>query len=145
MIRVFTKTDMDAVLSIWLEASIQAHHFVPVKFWQSQIKNMRHIYIPASAVYVYVQGLNIVGFYALYENNLAAIFVSPDKQGQGIGKALMDDAKNRREELTLSVYQQNQASYAFYLSQGFSVVSEELDKNTGCPAYLMKFKRPVIC
>ncbi|WP_340614445.1 GNAT family N-acetyltransferase [Xenorhabdus thailandensis] len=35
---------------------------------------------------------------------MAAVFVSPDKQGQGIGKALVNDAKNRRTELTLSVY-----------------------------------------
>ncbi|WP_338805303.1 N-acetyltransferase [Xenorhabdus griffiniae] len=137
MIRPFTKADMDAVLSIWLEASIKAHNFVAAEFWQSQRENMRSIYIPASEVYVYVQDANVVGFYALHENSLAAIFVSPDKQGQGIGKALVNDAKNRRTELTLSVYQQNQASYEFYLSQGFYVVSEEVDEHTGCQEYFM--------
>ncbi|WP_208615208.1 N-acetyltransferase [Xenorhabdus kozodoii] len=141
MIRPFTEADMDAVLSIWLEASIKAHHFVAAKFWQSQVKNMRNIYIPASEVYVYLQGVDVVGFYALHENSLAAVFVSPDKQGQGIGKALVNDAKNRRTELTLSVYQQNQASYEFYLSQGFYVVSEEIDKHTGCQEYFMGLKR----
>ncbi|MDC9592428.1 GNAT family N-acetyltransferase [Xenorhabdus sp. IM139775] len=102
---------------------------------------MRNIYIPAAEVYVDVQGSNVVGFYALHGNNLAAVFVSPDKQGQGIGKALVNDAKNRRTELTLSVYQQNQTSYEFYLSQGFSVVSEEVDENTGCQEYFMCLKR----
>ncbi|SFN97294.1 N-acetyltransferase [Xenorhabdus japonica] len=140
MIRTFTEADMDAVLSIWLEASIKAHNFVASEFWQSQIQNMRHIYIPASEVYVYVQGANIIGFYALHEDNLAAVFVSPDKQGQGIGKALVNDAKNRRSELTLSVYQQNQASYEFYLSQGFYVVSKDVDENTGCEEYFMRLK-----
>ncbi|PHM60236.1 N-acetyltransferase [Xenorhabdus ishibashii] len=141
MIRPFTKADMDTVLSIWLEASIKAHGFVGAEFWQSQVKNMRNIYIPTSEVYVYVQNSNIVGFYALHENNLAAVFVSPDKQGQGIGKALVDDAKNRRTELTLSVYRQNQASYEFYLSQGFYVVSEEIDEHTGCQEYFMCLQR----
>ncbi|WFQ80629.1 N-acetyltransferase [Xenorhabdus sp. SF857] len=141
MIRSFTKADMNTVLSIWLEASIKAHNFVATEFWQSQIENMRSIYIPASEAYVYVQNSNVVGFYALHENNLAAIFVSPDKQGQGIGKALVNDAKNRRTELTLSVYQQNQASYEFYLSQGFYVVSEEVDGHTGYQEYLMCLKR----
>ncbi|WP_084023306.1 GNAT family N-acetyltransferase [Xenorhabdus hominickii] len=128
---------MEVVLSIWLEASIKAHDFVPADFWQSQVVNMRNIYIPASEVYVYVQEENVIGFYALHENNLAAVFVSPEQQGQGIGKALVNDAKNRRTELTLSVYKQNQASYAFYLSQGFYVASEEVDENTGCEEYFM--------
>ncbi|MBD2796811.1 GNAT family N-acetyltransferase [Xenorhabdus sp. 18] len=141
MIRSFTEADMDAVLSIWLDASIKAHHFVAAEFWQSQVNNMRNTYIPASEVYVYVQGSRVTGFYALHGNNLAAVFVSPDKQGQGIGKSLVNDAKNRRTELTLSVYQQNQASYEFYLSQGFDVVSEEIDKNTGCQEYFMCLKR----
>ncbi|OKP02033.1 N-acetyltransferase [Xenorhabdus eapokensis] len=141
MIRPFTKADMDAVLSIWLEASIKAHNFVAAEFWQSQVKNMKSIYIPASEVHVYVQSSNVVGFYALHENSLAAVFVSPDKQGQGIGKALVNDAKNRRTELTLSVYQQNQASYEFYLSQGFYVVSEEVDEHTGCQEYFMCLKK----
>ncbi|MBC8953634.1 GCN5 family acetyltransferase [Xenorhabdus sp. PB62.4] len=141
MIRSFTEADMDAVLSIWLEASMKAHDFVAADFWQSQVKNMRNIYIPASEVHVYVQDSNVIAFYALHGNELAAIFVSPDKQGQGIGKTLIDDAKKRRNELTLSVYQQNQASYNFYLSQGFYVVSEEIDANTGCQEYFMCLKR----
>ncbi|OTA15729.1 GNAT family N-acetyltransferase [Xenorhabdus vietnamensis] len=141
MIRIFTEADMDAVLSIWLEASIKAHNFVAAEFWQSQVNNMKHIYIPSSELYVYVQDSKVAGFYALHENNLAAVFVSPDKQGQGIGKALLSDAKNRRTELTLSVYQQNQASCEFYLSQGFYVANEEIDENTGCKEYVMRLKR----
>ncbi|OTA19928.1 GNAT family N-acetyltransferase [Xenorhabdus beddingii] len=141
MIRSFTAADMDAVLSIWLAASIKAHDFVAAEFWQSQVKNMRDIYLPASEVHVYVQDTHVVAFYALHENNLAAVFVSPDKQGQGIGKALVNDAKKRRKELTLSVYQKNLASYHFYLSQGFHVIREEVDENTGCREYFMCLRR----
>ncbi|MBI6547354.1 N-acetyltransferase [Xenorhabdus sp. VLS] len=141
MIRLFTEADMDAVLSIWLEASIKAHNFVAAEFWQSQVENMRSLYIPASEVHVYVQEANVVGFYALHGDNLAAVFVSPDKQGQGVGKALVNDAKSRRTELTLSVYQKNQDSYKFYLSQGFYVVSEEVDENTGCQEYFMSLNK----
>lgn len=76
-------------------------------------------------------GSKVVGFYALYESNLAAIFVEPDLQGKGIGKQLLNHAKSQRVMLILSVYKENQASYKFYLSQGFKVVSEQLDDHTG--------------
>ncbi|TOM78901.1 GNAT family N-acetyltransferase, partial [Vibrio parahaemolyticus] len=96
------------------------------EFWESQVENMRSFYIPASETYVYEAESKVVGFYALYENSLAAIFVSPELQGKGIGKQLLSHAKTQRAELNLSVYKENQASYLFYLSQGFKVVSEQL-------------------
>lgn len=92
---------------------------------------MRNIYIPASETYVFEKDTEVVGFYCLYENNLAAIFVAPELQGQGIGKLLISHAKKQRKALSLSVYKENTASYQFYLSQGFRVVSEQADQHTG--------------
>ncbi|WP_232217472.1 GNAT family N-acetyltransferase [Xenorhabdus cabanillasii] len=130
---------MDDVLTIWLEASIKAHHFVAADFWKSQVENMRNLYIPASEVYVYVQNGKIIGFYALHDDVLAAIFVLPNSQGQGVGSELIADAKNRRTELTLAVYQENKRSYNFYLSRGFYVTKEGKDEVTGHLEYVMRF------
>lgn len=137
MIRQYNENDLDSVLEIWLKASVKAHHFVSAEFWESQVENMRNIYIPASETYVYETESKVVGFYALYENNLAAIFVAPQLQGKGIGKQLLNHAKAQRTVINLSVYKENQASYQFYLSQGFKVVSEQLDEHTGHPEYTM--------
>ncbi|HBC3450883.1 TPA: N-acetyltransferase [Vibrio parahaemolyticus] len=137
MIRKYNENDMDSVLEIWLNASVKAHDFISAEFWESQVENMCNIYIPASETYVYEAESKVVGFYALYENSLAAIFVAPELQGQGIGKQLLSHAKTQRAELCLSVYKENRASYQFYLSQGFKVVSEQLDEHTGHPEYTM--------
>lgn len=137
MIRKYNGNDMDSVLEIWLSASVQAHDFISPEFWESQVENMRNIYIPASETYVYEVESKVVGFYALYENSLAAIFVSPELQGKGIGKQLLSHAKTQRAELSLAVYKENQASYQFYLSQGFKVLCEQLDEHTGHPEYTM--------
>ncbi|MDW6002390.1 N-acetyltransferase [Vibrio mangrovi] len=137
MIRAYRATDIDRILEIWFAASLQAHHFIAPEFWQSQLENMRHLYLPAAETYLYEQDSEIVGFCSLYENNLAAIFVIPEKQGQGIGKQLLTHARSCRESLTLTVYQANEASYQFYLSQGFKVIGEQVDEHTGCPEYLM--------
>jgi putative acetyltransferase len=59
--------------------------------------------------------------------------------GNGIGQQLMTHAKQQRNALSLSVYKQNEASYQFYLKQGFSVKSEQADEHTGCMEYSMTF------
>ncbi|ENS5608786.1 N-acetyltransferase [Vibrio mimicus] len=137
MIRKYKESDLDSVLEIWLDASVKAHDFVDPEFWKSQVDNMRNLYIPASETYVYEIGSKIAGFYSLHENNLAAIFVQPELQGQGIGKQLLRHAKSQRKMLTLSVYKENQSSYGFYLSQGFKLVNEQIDEHTGHQAYTM--------
>ena len=137
MIRKFKESDMESVLDIWLCASIKAHNFVKASFWESQVENMRNIYIPASELYVYEENSKVLGFYALNNNDLAAIFVIPNQQGKGIGKKLMAHAKKQRTILKLNVYKENEASHQFYLSQGFKVVSEQADEHTGHKEYTM--------
>ncbi|WOT06734.1 N-acetyltransferase [Shewanella youngdeokensis] len=131
MIRSYKNDDIEAVLKLWLTASIKAHDFVDAEFWQSQVDNMRNIYLPASDIFVYQRGSKIIGFYALYETTLAALFVANDAQGQGVGKQLLSHAKSQRTRLSLCVYKENEPSIKFYMSQGFSIISEQTDKHTG--------------
>lgn len=126
-------------MNIWLQASVKAHDFVSREYWKSQLDKMRTVYIPASENYVYETDSKIIGFYSLHQDMLAAIFVSPEHQGRGVGTALLDHAKSKRTQLNLTVYKENQASYEFYLSQGFSVVREQSDEHTGHPEYSMIF------
>lgn len=140
MIRRFTPNDMSRVLDIWLSASMKAHDFIDAEFWLSQVSAMRDIYIPLSQVYIYEEKSGVAGFYALHEDKLAAIFVAPDKQGKGIGKSLIEHAKTQRERMTLTVYKSNSASVEFYLSQGFLIVGQSRDENTGHAEYIMSFR-----
>lgn len=137
MIREYRPADIESVLDIWLTASIKAHDFVAPEFWESQVGNMRDIYIPASITYVYQIVGEVRGFYSLYEGILAAIFVSPQHQGCGVGKQLIQHAKFECPNLSLNVYKENQATIEFYLSQGFSIVSEQTDEHTEHQEYTM--------
>ena len=137
MIREYSVADTEAVLNIWLTASIKAHNFIAPEFWESQVGNMRDIYLPASQTYVFQVDGEVRGFYSLYEGILAAIFVSTEYQGSGIGKQLIHHAKLECPNLSLNVYKENQATIQFYLSQGFSIVSEQVDEHTGHQEYTM--------
>lgn len=139
MIRKFKQSDIDEVISIWLEASIKAHDFVNRDFWKSKVKDMREIYIPSAETFVYGDERIIQGFVSLYNDTIAAIFVSPDSQGKGIGKLLIQKAKDVRVNLNLTVYKENQKSVLFYEKHGFTIEKEQIDKHTGHPELLMKF------
>ncbi|MGF1800374.1 N-acetyltransferase [Vibrio gigantis] len=137
MIREYSAADTETVLDIWLTASIKAHNFMAPDFWESQVGNMRDIYLPASRTYVFQVDGEVRGFYSLYEGTLAAIFVSSQHQGCGIGKQLMRHAKLECPNLSLNVYKENQATIEFYLSQGFEIVTEQADEHTGHQEYTM--------
>lgn len=139
MIREFSQSDMDAVLDVWLSASIKAHDFVAPDFWRSKLDSMRNTYIPASEVHVYEDGAKLLGFYALLEDRLAAIFVRPDLQGRGIGTRLVSHAKSKRDAISLSVYKANATGIGFYKSQGFLIAGESLDSATGQDEYIMQW------
>jgi len=139
MIRKFQQSDIDQVISIWLEASIKAHDFVGSDFWKSKVTDMREIYIPSGETYVYEEEGIIQGFVSLCNDTIAAIFVSPDFQGKGIGRQLIQKAKDVRDILNLTVYKQNQKSIEFYKKCEFTIEQERIDENTGHPELLMKF------
>lgn len=139
MIRKFSERDMDSVLDVWLESSVQAHDFMGRGFWESKLEDMRNLYIPASETYVYESAGTIKGFFSLHEDMLAAIFVAPGYQGEGIGKQMIEKAKTLRTRITLEVYKENQNSVAFYRRCGFNEIVEKDDPHTGHRALIMEF------
>lgn len=139
MIRACRPSDMDTILNIWLSASIKAHDFIAAGFWQSKLDDMRNIYLPASETRVYEAEGSVAGFYSLYENTLAAIFVAPEWQGKGLGSVLLDDAKARRGSLQLTVYKANTPSIRFYEKHGFAALAEQLDEHSGHPELVMSY------
>ncbi|WP_147821449.1 N-acetyltransferase [Salidesulfovibrio onnuriiensis] len=139
MIRKMKKADVDGIVDVWLQASVRAHDFVDRAYWEGCQETMREIYIPNSETWVYEDAGRVVGFYSLVDDMLAAIFVQPERQGEGIGAKLLEHAKKQRERLELCVYVENVASCAFYQRRGFVVKREQLDENTGHREYLMEY------
>lgn len=131
--------DFSELTDIWFNASVKAHDFIPETYWENNKIQMQNTYLPMSEVYLVENTNNIYGFIALVENTIAAIFVSPEQQGKGIGKLLINHAKGIRDNLELNVYQQNTNSIRFYKSVGFKVVEETLDEETESKEFLMRW------
>lgn len=132
MIREYNQKDLEDVLKIWLESSLVAHNFIEESYWASKIDDMRHVYIPSSKTYVYLddETYEILGFASMVNNYLAAIFVRPSHWGKGIGRILMNKIKEDYPKIELNVYSENTRSVSFYEKQGFVILEEKIEENT---------------
>ena len=138
MIRSFSPEDTPRVMEIWLEASRLAHGFIPMEYWLNTAPVVEDEILPRAQTRVFVREGQVLGFLSLIEkSHIGALFVDPDCQGQGIGRALVEDCKKDRDLLTLSVYQKNTGAIAFYRSQGFLPLGEDTDPATGEGELLM--------
>lgn len=138
MIRTYTACDIDRIMTIWLEANLSAHDFIDSSYWQENFDSVKAM-IPNANIFVYEQDDVIQGFIGLINGYIAGIFVSTDMQAKGIGKQLLDFAKNNSSELSLQVFKNNQRAVNFYLRENFTISSVGIDDNTGESEYIMKW------
>lgn len=136
MIRKFSQNDTDRIMQIWLDGNIEAHAFVPRDYWKSNIPAVREQLLLAE-IYVYEMNEMIQGFVGMQGDYLAGIFVDSDVRSMGIGKKLLDYIKSIHPAFSLHVYQKNERAVAFYRREGFVVISEDLEKDTGNMEYTM--------
>lgn len=137
IIRKYHTTDIDAMLEIWLQASILAHSFIPKEIWENELDAMRCKYLPNSDNTIAIYKGNVVGFVAMIENHIAAIFVHPNMQNKGIGKALLNHVKSENEILTLNVFAKNKSSIGFYEKQNFFIKETSLNSDFNEDEHLM--------
>ena len=140
MIRNYRETDLEEMVRIWYDASVVAHSFIPASFWASKKIAIKEKYLPLAENLVFEEeGRVVVGFISLIGNRVCALFVAPEMQGKGIGRALLEHAKILKGKLSLKVYRENENAFRFYKKCGFVVTGEELDEFTGCAQILMKW------
>lgn len=140
MIRKFEKKDTERVMQIWLEVNIETHDFVPSKYWLSQYQSVQKQILQAD-IYVYEQDKEIQGFVGMMDDYLAGIFVDKKCRSMGIGKSLLECAKKNYPAFSLNVYQKNRRAVNFYLREGLSIVSKEIDEDTGETDYTMAWNQ----
>lgn len=140
MIRVLEEKDVDIVAKIWLETNIKTHDFIASNYWKEHYEIIKDMFLQAE-VYVYEIEKEIMGFIGLDKEYIEGIFVLDQYQKRGIGKALLNHVKAKKEHLSLNVYQKNLNAILFYQREGFCVQYEDVDKNTGEKEYRMVWNR----
>ncbi len=140
MIRPYDDADLTEVLDVWYRASIIAHPFLTEEFLEAESRRTRDEWLPVAETTVYALDGRVVGFLARLDSEVGAIFVDPDHQRRGIGRALMDHAAESRPHLELDVFEANPVGRAFYEAYGFVRVAERLDQETGQVALRLRWE-----
>ena len=142
MIRVFNENDLYAVMQIWFDTNIITHNFISKSYWIDNYDMVKEI-LPQAEVYVYENEITnqIEGFIGLTNNYIAGLFVKESAQSKGIGKQLLDYAKNIKENMTLNVYEKNDRAIKFYMREQFMIHSKNIDTNTDEQELIMVWNR----
>lgn len=140
MIRKFEIKDLSAVMNLWLKTNIQTHNFIPKQYWINHFDMVKQI-IPTAEVFVYEHNNIIKAFIGIDHGYLAGIFVNDKVQSRGIGKQLLERAKEQYCELNLTVYQKNSKAIQFYLREGFAIEQQKIDENTKEDEFTMQWKK----
>ena len=136
MIRKFQKADGGQVMKIWLNGNVDAHPFIPEAYWKSNYSAVEEQILQAD-VFVCEANGEIQGFIGIVKGYIAGIFVDRKYRSLGIGKQLLDYAKQKYSSLSLDVYQKNGRAAAFYIREGFAIISEDSDKTVEEAEYNM--------
>lgn len=139
MIRKMNGADIPVVMEIWLETNIKAHDFISSEYWKKNYAAVGQMMQDAE-IYVCESHGEIQGFVGLADNYVAGIFVKEEYQSEGIGKALLDYVKERKEELVLHVYEKNERAIKFYLRESFVKVKEQIEEENREREYEMRWR-----
>ena len=123
--------DTTKVMTIWTKGNFYAHPFIERDYWISNYNKVKEEYLKQAETYVYEENEEIKGFISILNNTyIGALFVAKDFLRQGIGKRLLNYCKERKEKLTLQVYEKNVDATLFYLAMGFKNMRIQIDEST---------------
>lgn len=140
--RPYIDDDRDAVLDVWYRASARAHSFLPEDFFDAERRQIAEDWLPTAETTVYELEGSVVGFLSLVGNEVGGLFVDPEHQGRGIGRTLMDGARDSRPFLELDVFEANAAARGFYEAYGFVYVDRHTNEATGHNELRLRLDRP---
>ncbi|WP_093388929.1 GNAT family N-acetyltransferase [Rugamonas rubra] len=126
LVRDYTELDFRAVCRIYIDAKRDELQFESGEFEITPLDQDAVILaaFKESTVVVF-EDSEVLGFAAVHDNQLRALFVRRDARGIGVGQALLDAAFSMNAAgLVLNVAKSNIGARKFYLRNGFLAVGE---------------------
>ncbi|MET4429664.1 putative acetyltransferase [Mycolicibacterium sp. 624] len=133
IVRPYRPADEDAVVSVWARAAREAHPFVVGEGEGEREQKMRDVYLVEAENWVVESVVNgtIVGLLGMLGSEIGGLFVAPEAQRRGVGRALVEHASALHGTVTLEVYQRNQRARRFYARMGFEEIGHRPEEETG--------------
>jgi len=160
LIRRCVAEDMPQLLEIWLQATLHAHDYLPAAVWWPRQEALRQRLQQSADVWVVARSsdehedlasikgpvplpthIGVVGFMAILEDEVLALYLLPEYQHQGMGSLLLELAQQYHDHLFLTVCVPNGDAIRFYQQHGFRIVSECRDPQAACDEYRMEYRK----
>jgi ribosomal protein S18 acetylase RimI-like enzyme len=126
-IRAMADDEVESTVLVWTRSRWDALRWLEARMAYTPEDNLayfRDTLMRDNEIFVAVDDEQVVGLLALGHDNVDQLFVEPDRQGRGIGSALLERAKALRPRgLRLFAHQRNERARAFYERRGFHAVA----------------------
>jgi GNAT superfamily N-acetyltransferase len=142
VIRAFEPADEDELIRVWLASTVPGQPFLPEEHWQAMEPEIREELMPVAETWVVEESDEIVAFVSLLENLIGGLFVRPDHQGKGHGRALVEHVRGRFDPVLVEVFKANERAISFYRSCGFVDHEGAVDEISGLPQMIMRLEKP---
>ena len=139
-VRPSTPEDGERVVRIWSEAVDATHHFLSPEDREA-IGREVDAYLPSAPLTLITDANGLpIGFMALSDGHLDALFVDPAYHGFGAGRRLVEYAAASHPVLTVNVNAENEAALGFYLHLGFEETGRSPVDDQGRPYPLIHLR-----
>lgn len=134
---------LDELLIVWEKSVRSSHHFLKeedIAYFKPLIRDQ---YFSAVKLFI-IRNNNrrIAAFMGLSEDMLEMLFVLPEEQRHGYGKALVNYAINEYNIYKVDVNEENEQAYKFYLHMGYKVVGRDELDSFGKPFPIIHLQLP---
>jgi putative acetyltransferase len=142
MIRKINGEEVNKIMKIWLDTTVEAHYFIEKEYWLEHYDSVKNSYLPNSETFVYIEENHIVGFISVVNKNyIGGLFIDIEFQGRGFGRELIEYVQEKYCDLSLAVYIDNEKAVQFYKNSGFRIMNEQRNEETSKVEYIMKWVR----
>lgn len=144
-LRPYQSSEQDEALAVWQRAWQLAYPQIDFSKRIDWFRDHWHELQRDSKIVVaqLVSSGELVGFVVVSPRTgyLDQVVVAPEAQRTGVGKALIDAARQiARDGLYLHVNKDNTRAIAFYEKYDFVIAGEDVNRRSGAPVYMMTWR-----
>ena len=133
---------LDELLRVWEKSVRSSHHFLSeadIAYFKPLIRNR---YFPAVRLFVVRnEAGRIAAFMGLSDDMVEMLFVLPEEQRKGYGRALLEEAFHTHGIRKIDVNEDNTQAYRFYLRMGYEVTGRDATDSCGLPFPILHLER----
>ena len=134
--------DIADVAGIFARSPAAALSFLPVLHSGEEDIAFLGRYLDSGQITLAERAGETLGFLAETPGWIEQLYLEPNQRGRGVGRMLVDAAKQRQDRLQLWCFRDNLAGRAFYARQGFTEIAQtDGDNEEGLPDILFAWDR----